>query len=729
MNATHPVRAPRRLLMRGAWLLLGTWLAYLAVGNAFLNLDAAQSLVNRRPEAFRMTWAGGHTWWPGRVSLREVRMQGQVRRTRWSAEAERLHGRIALWALLDRQLHVPWARAAGVRGEVARVEPGDERPLASTPSRSAAWRMRVDRIASDSVLGGSVFGWRLEGSGEAEAGFSKQFRGGPMELFPSHLRFEAAQVERDGLRWLDDTRLDARLAMAAHLPAEHPGLARLALLRGELSLQARTVALQAELDEQGSYRFSALPGEGWIEASLALDDGALRAGDRMQLHAPLRFVDADGTAYDSALDASLDVDAGLHLRARLPEQPGQQTWLDADLSVPGTALPLADARARLQRASGHARGRWHVPSLGGVLRLFARADWLDLEGKGTVEADLRLAVGRLADGSRLGARGVEARARVLGNRFSGRASADAVIEAREDGPSRSRVSLAMDRFEAGPDGAGAIAWVRGSDLRLDLESDAVLERMRETLQARLRFRNAQVPDLAAFNPYLPNDGLRFVHGSGRLDGDLRVDGEGEVGSGELRVDARRARLSVAGLQLDGDVTIDGRLRRGSLQRGLFAVDGTRVQLRNAAFRERGGQARAGWWATVELPRGQVAWHQPATVGGQLRARMKDVDFLLAMFADRGHYPAWIGRLVDAGEATLDGHWQWRGDTLVLDRMRAANARFQVDGRLRLQGERRHGDLYAKWGVLGMGMELRGGRPRLHLRGARAWYDGRPDLLR
>ncbi|MGY1408271.1 MULTISPECIES: hypothetical protein [unclassified Luteimonas] len=756
----------RRYTLALAVALLAVYALYLVAGNVFLRSDLARELVGRKPGTFRMDWSSAHTLWPGRVTLGDVRMQGQARRTQWSAQAGQVRGRIALWPLLRREVRVPWLEAEAVTGTVARVDEELPRPtgavsrvdvelprpvdavapvdvelprptgavaragveLARAEPHASGWTLRMDRIASDSVTGADLFGWHITGKGRAEVGFSKQFRGGSLELFPSMAHFESASVQRDGGQWLGDARIDAGFALAPHLSSAHPGLGKLPLLSATLDLQASTVALQAVLGEDGHYRFDAVPGIGRLEAKLALDDGALREGDRLRVHAPLRFVDAQGTAHDSALDLTLDVDQSLHLRAQVPQQPGHDTWLAADLRMPGTALPLQDARQRLMQSTSTARGRWHVPSLGGLLALFTQADWLALDGSGTVEADLQLADGRLATGSRLHVREVEARADVLGNRFSGRARADAVIEAGEDGVPRSRVSLAMERFDAAPGSTPQRPWVYGNDLRVDVESDAQLDRMRESLQARVRFQNASVPELAMFNPYLPNDRVRFAGGSGRLSGDLRVNGEGEVGEGTLRVDARKARLSVAGLALDGDVVIDGRLRRGSLQQGNFHLGGTQLRLRNVGFRERGGHARRGWWATVDLQDGHVAWRQPATAGGKLRARMKDLDFLLAMFADRADYPAWIGRVVDAGEVSLDGRWLWQGDKLVLDRMHAANQRFQVDARMRLQGQRRQGDLYARWGVLGVGVELTGERPKLHLRNAREWYDGRPHLL-
>ena len=88
-----------------------------------------------------------------------------------------------------------------------------------------------------------------------------------------------------------------------------------------------------------------------------------------------------------------------------------------------------------------------------------------------------------------------------------------------------------------------------------------------------------------------------------------------------------------------------------------------------------------------------------------------------------------GGVVDAGQASVDGQWQWRGNTLVLDRMHAANDRFKLDGRMRLSGNDRNGSLFASWGKLGVGIELHDDKHKLHLRKAREWYDSQPNLLK
>jgi hypothetical protein len=108
--------------------------------------------------------------------------------------------------------------------------------------------------------------------------------------------------------------------------------------------------------------------------------------------------------------------------------------------------------------------------------------------------------------------------------------------------------------------------------------------------------------------------------------------------------------------------------------------------------------------------------------------MRDVGFLLALYAQKRDFPQWIDRVVDAGETRMAGRVRWQDDQLVLDNLTASNERFDVLARLRMKDGRQDGSLYAKWGILSAALELNGGQRQWHLLGARKWYDAQPGLL-
>lgn len=717
----------RRNTLKGLkWALLGLlalYALYLVAGNVFLNTPLGESAINRKPERFQMRWSGGTTWWPGRVTLRKVELQGHNGRLRWSATGERVRGRIALWPLWRKELHVPYVDAEEVGGRLERVEEN----LAPPEPRPGGWTLRFDRIASDSVRGGNFNDMKLEGDGRAQAGFVKQLRGGPMQVLPSTAEFSRARVVRGGEEWLRDGVLKAKFAIARHTRAQAAGLQKLRLSDIELELEGGTAALSAAMDAQGRIATKAVPGQGRISGRLAYARGRLLPGGKLRWQMPVATTGPNGASHRDDLQVALDVDRDLALSAYMPAQAGGIFGLDADLRLKGTELPLRDFRSQLPRASGHVTGQWRFSSLRWLTRLFTDAPWVSLDGAGDVSADVQLKDGRIAAGSRFDVPDIAAVAEVMGNRIEGRARAEGRFEAAADGALAPRLDIAMRRFRISAADAPGRPYVQGNDLRLALNAGGVAT-LRDTLRARLRFDNAQVPDLRVYNRYLPNEHLRIDGGSGTLGGDLQLDAAGEIGRGWVRVAGRDARLRLAGVALRGNVGVALQLRRADLAKRSFAVDGSDIRLDAVSFTGRGGETRSGWSARAKLPRARLDWRKPIAVGGEAQVAMKDVGFLLALFAREKEIPGWVYKLVDTGPAQASGRVQWRGDTLVLDRLAARNDRFDLLGRLRLKGQARSGQLFAQWGKLSVGVDLQGDQHKLHLRNAREWYQAQPALL-
>ena len=705
--------------------LLAVYALYLAAANAWINTTWGERTLNRKPEKFQMHWAGGHSWWPGRVTLREVRLQGQVRRIAWQAQAGEVRARIALSPLLRRELHVPWLQADEVRGNVRRAA----RELPVPPPGEGGWVLRFDRIASDSVRQGEFDGLRLEGQGSARVGFVKQLRGGPMELLPSQARFQKARLVHDGEEVLRDAELDATFAIARHRREEAAGLRKLLKTDARLKLRGATSALDVT-PVPGGVTLALVPGRGHADIDLGFSKGTLTPGSRLRWSMPVGGRDAAGAARADALGIALAVDQrDIALRVKAPPLAEGRMSVDADLRLRGRGIPLDDFPSLLPRASGHVVGRWRFSSLQWITSLFPQAPWLRLEGAGDVDADVQVVDGELASGSRIGVPEVEAVADVMGNRIRGRAHADIRLDADAKGQRVPRLRAVMEQFHVASARAPDRPYVQGRNLRLFLDADGDLQDLRNAVRGRVVFDNANVPDLRVYNPYLPRRHMRFDGGAGFLSGDLSLDTAGDVGQGRLRITGRNARMHLAGIDLRGDVDIGLALRRADLKRRAFVADGSTVQFRNLGFREPGGEARSGWWTKLRLDRARLDVDRPLSAGGSAAVRMKDVGFLLALFSRQKDYPKWIYRLVDAGQAQADGRVQWRDDVLVLDRVKANNQRFDVQARLRLQGARRTGQLYARWGVLSAGLELQDDARRWHLVKAREWYEAQPDLLR
>jgi len=265
----------------------------------------------------------------------------------------------------------------------------------------------------------------------------------------------------------------------------------------------------------------------------------------------------------------------------------------------------------------------------------------------------------------------------------------------------------------------ASAWI-------SLQADAHLQRMRDTLQSRLHFIDAQVPDLTAYNRYLGEGNVRLLGGTGLLSGDVELDTSGRVGRGRADLRGRGARLQVAGMQLAGDAQIKAQLKRADLEARQFDLGGSMVLLRN--IRSSDGKGDAAWWGTLTLREGHIDAAAPFQVEARTDVHLRDAGPLLGVFAERNAYPRWVLGLLDSGEVQATGQLGWRRGVVAIDDLQAENERLSLRARLQMAKARKKGDLYLRWGALGAGIELDGDQRQWHLAGAREWYEGRPRML-
>ena len=707
---------------RWAWrylmVLIGLYALYLVAGNVFINTPLGEHTVNRKPEKFRMAWNSGYTLWPGHVSLSDVQLKGHVRRTQWEVQAQSAEGRIALLPLLGKEFRMPQVSAHGVTGGARRVQADIPPP----PSGPGGWTLRFDSIVSDSVLRGYFEDLVLEGKGSAKFGFVKQTRGGPMEVLPSSATFTAARLSRTGKEWLTDTAIGAKFAIAEHRREEAAGLQKLRLTDAELTLDGVSMGLDVAMQEDGKLIMSTIPGVGQAHAKLGFARGQWVPGSEARWNMPLTSTDAKGVKHRDALDASLSVDQDLHLRAVVPAQAMGVLGLDANLSVKGNTLLMDNFKTLLPRTSGHVKGQWRFSSLRWLSNFMPETPWLTLEGAGDVAADLQIVDGKVVAGSSFSVPDVALVAEVMGNRIEGNARAVGKLGSGPKGELLPTLDILMRRFSIAANSNPTASYVQGRDLRLNLRSGADLAKLKDSVQAHLTFSNAAVPDLRVYNRYLPTNHLSFEGGSGTLSGDLRLDTAGDIGSGWIRVVGRDARMRMAGIALRGDVNINTQLRRADIARRSFAVDGSTIKLDNISFSEPGGESRSGWWTRINLQRGSMDWNKPLSVRGNADVTMKDVGFLLSLFSRQREYPKWVYKLIDSGQAQVNGKIRWDRDTLMLEDIDASNNRFDLLAQLRLRGLDRRGKLFAKWGVLSVGVEVDGPNNKFHVLRAREWYD-------
>ena len=726
MTASEPLsnRSLRRRLLRVGAAFCALWGLYLLAGNVALNLPTAQQLANRKPEKFRIAWDSAYTLWPGYVRATGVSMAGHTRRTVWSLQVDEVSGRIALWPLLRKEIRIPHAVVHGASGGATRIDV--ERPPAE--ARPGGWAVNFERIDADRVRHAYFNDLVLKGPGSARASFDKRMRGGPMELRPSQAQFHDAVLWRNGKAVLSRAAVEAYVAIARHRRQEAPGIRKLLLTDARISLDAATAGLNLVAEAGKPPRLETGERSGHLRGALAWHRGSLEPGGRLDVQVPVKGLLA-GTPEALAAKVSLDVlPDELRLIAHLA--PSVQTALsvDTDLHVRGRDIPLKDWQALVHRTSGHLRSTWQFDSLKWLDAFIPGGRVVAFDGAGEVIANLILADGTIAPGSELTVPRVAATAAALGNLFRGDAHAVIRFEAAPSGTLRPHLEATMQQFSVAPAEMPDLPYVAGNDLRLQVVSEGEIAELRDRLRAQLTFRDARVPDLTIYNHYLPKGQVRLAGGSGRLSGDLHLDGAGEVADGWVRVSGREAVVTMGAATLRGDLDIDTRLRRADLHGRNFVADGSTLVVKNLTIEQPGAPRADGWWARAAMPKARLTWGKPMSIDGSAQVRMKDLSALLTLYAQKKELPSWVDKITDAGEATVEGRVRWRDATLVLDRMEARNERFEVLASLRSREKVRTGNFFASWGTLGVGVAVDGGARNFHVLNARNWYDAQPPLL-
>ncbi len=1060
-------RRQRSLLRRIAFGVLITYVVYLVVANLLLNTGAGHALANIRPQKFHAGWERAVTYLPGRVTVWELKLAGNVRRTVWSVQADVAHGRIALLPLLVKQIRISGLRGEAVSGGATRIDSG--RP--PSEPRPGGWKLVMEDIVVESLRHAYFNDLVLIGNGTGTVGIRKTLRGGPTEILPSHAEVHDAILWWDGQPLLNDTELQVRFSMVpttraeapgiqkllkmdldiavsaasrglelataegerarvvttddpgrldAHLmwhqgevgegshlefsmpvrPSEagtvQPGLAELRLqapadairlsalfdaggqtdfhLRGDLVTSGRSIPLQpGSVNEivgrtsgslRGRWHFDdlawlprafpavgrfGLQGKGSVEADVELADGVIATGSRLSVPELSIRASTDKHELQSSLHADLLLDPGdtrgkveaalqavvedfrlarpgqrnrpflegrdLTVRARLREEApanelpyraevrfpsllfrteklefassgegslrfhgraadkpfdplparvevengtltldGTQLLRNADLRATlaraaevkegATALEAIDADAELEakvsavriqlkegqrarlvavndqgrldgrlgmrqgaltagssihlstpvyspdpadripgrvdltaevldnsvgikalagsgpdsdfhvqgdfmlhgrdwpapgtefaaiaaRVSGQIDGHWRFDNLEWLSRALQTSRLISFAGRGRLDAALRIDKGRILETSRVTVPRVSATLRAMDNEFRGDARADIRFEpVSQAGELRPRLDAVMETFQVTPEAARDKPYVRGRNLALEVKLDEGDEPLRDLYHAHVRFSNAEVPDLSVYNRYLPSTQLRLLGGSGRLSGDLRLDGKGHAADARLNVRGQQARMDLAGIGLLGNIAADThlKLRSRSENEHRFDLAGSQIEVSDVEVTRPGEPSIAGWWAALHFDDALIDMKQAPEVSASLRAQMKDLSVLLALYSEQKHFPKWIASVVDDGEAKMTGRIAWSRPALVLDHFDGRNDRFQAKARLRLHDGQRDGNLYVSWHKLGLGLDLKDGGRDFRFVKPREWYESQPDLL-
>ncbi|EXI79773.1 MAG: hypothetical protein AW10_02258 [Candidatus Accumulibacter appositus] len=398
-----------------------------------------------------------------------------------------------------------------------------------------------------------------------------------------------------------------------------------------------------------------------------------------------------------------------------------------------TRITVTEARLQSRPLSAKQARSGQLSSLGGVVKLegsvaniaflnhFLHGDQgLAFSGDARMSADLRLAEGKLAPGTRLMAESEHLVSRFLDFEASG----SGVLKAAMQGAARApegKLEVALKSF-----GLRRLddktAYVSGRDFQITTVGKRFdsKEGLRE-LETVVTLGAAEIPDISVYNAYLPKEGgVSIGSGKASLAADFRLSGV--TGSAKLEMRASGVAVHVKEQTIKGDLRISTRLTAGNLEKMSFDAAGTQLRIDNGSLESEGIAHDDSWWGQIDIERGRMTWKRPLKLDAEISLRLRDSGLLVHLFVKQTKEKPWLNDLLTIRDVSGRSEVRLNDRAIVLGNARLSGEKLLVLANLRLSEETMRGGLYASYGILGAGIELQGEERSWKLLNPRKWYD-------
>ncbi|MFQ5755797.1 MAG: hypothetical protein ACE5H7_06835 [Acidiferrobacterales bacterium] len=384
-------------------------------------------------------------------------------------------------------------------------------------------------------------------------------------------------------------------------------------------------------------------------------------------------------------------------------------------------------RDGLRAVSGSVRVSGQFPGLQFLKTYFRKAPWLDINGAGQLDADLRVRKGVLAPGSRLTVNANALRADFLDYSVKGAGRVRGRV-ARKGNNSFSEVTVSLDDFQQAhadfdqPYIFGTGFSVTGVSTELDL-TDPFTD-----LKVALDLPESDLPHFGVYNAYVPPDSCIFIHqGSGRLRSHFDFDAKTESASGAIVLNAGRVIVQFSNMTMAGDLKVHARLKNGDMKTRTFDMSGTKVEFRNAYI----GTAKIGtdttWWAEFGVPKGKGSFTTPAQLDARIEMRLRDTRPVVVFLAQKKGIVRWFKNMLTVKDINGRADLRMNGDAIEVEGIEMTGDQLQVLGNLDIFRNEFAGILYARLQNWQVGFELKQGRKKIKLSKAKPWFERRRQV--
>jgi len=446
----------------------------------------------------------------------------------------------------------------------------------------------------------------------------------------------------------------------------------------------------------------------WLQQYRFAGDGSVGGRLRLEVRGPL---EVDRT--------TLNLDSGA-------VYVGEEPIVDAiDLGIAGRLAPFVPREQKpgevLRHVTADVRLASPRASFGFLDAYLRGAKWLGIDGEGKIDAVILVRSGELASGTRVDVEDARFAVDYLDYRASGHGRLEAGVE--DATPAAEAVIDAIfDEFEIGRH--AEVSHIRGRGLHVVARSPELdLAEPGPAVSMTLDLPPSEVADLTFYNDYLPaGSGFSLRSGSGTVSGHLELSTVEKSGAGHFELVGKQIAAGFGDRGLVGDLALTARLMDADPVERYFRLAATRLELRRVAVTGKSGQESRDWWATVELPAGEVRMTRPLELDAEVRARLRDTRPILALAAEKKPLIGWMMPLLDVEDVRLAARIGFAGEELSLRDVVVEGEDLEVLADLKFADKLPTGLLFVSLGPWSAALELDQGERDWKLTGSRKWYE-------
>lgn len=402
------------------------------------------------------------------------------------------------------------------------------------------------------------------------------------------------------------------------------------------------------------------------------------------------------------------------------------SWQIADTDQPDerleSVLVLTDGRFQRRHnvPSGQFALEGSVQRLGFLNAFLPDAHGLAIAGEGQLAAQGAFSDNRLLAPTRLRVNADQLEVTFLDYLATGRGELTAQLDSAE----QALLSLGIPRYALKRQDDDS-PHVEGRHFALTTQterfSDVIESPQPEHFTTRIALPITEVPDFTHYNRYLPEGaGITLLDGQASLASEWLL--QGLNAQGEITLRAFGAELALLDQRLRGDVHLYLHLTDGDLNTRRFSADDSFLRLENVNRQSENGASDAGWWVQLSMFDAQLAWEDPVRLASQLRLEMRDTGLLARLFLARARDSDWLGRLLNVHDIEGTAQLEISGEQISLSDLTLTSGPLLLLSDVTLADRSANGALYARLGVVALGVELEDSEPTLRVIQPRRWFD-------